>query len=75
MEVDYYKKYLELKSTCKKHEKTILKLRDEIRERCQSYLLYTSRNKKAYSTLEDSKYSSKKDDEKSDVDEINVFEP
>ena len=73
MEVDYYKKYLELKSTCKKHEKTISKLRDEIRERCQSYLLYSSRNKKGSSTFEDSSISSKKDDEKSDVEEVNIL--
>ena len=73
MEVDYYKKYLELKSTCKKHEATILKLRNEIRERCQSYILHTSRNKKATETLGDSTYSSKKDDEKSDVEEVSIF--
>ncbi len=47
MDIDYQAKYLLTRSLCKKHEATIAKLQAEIRERCQSYLLYSSRNKKA----------------------------
>lgn len=46
---DYENKYKQLKIVCKKQEGMIGKLQEEIRERCQSYLLEISKYKQTES--------------------------
>ena len=46
---DYENKYKQLKVVCKKQEGMIGKLLEEIRERCQSYLLEISKYKQTES--------------------------